>query len=1171
METHLGIDIQQPHFSWQMETPDNFRGCFQTAYHLVVTDQSGEQVWDSGKQEKSESIGIKYEGASLKPETRYNWTVTVWDQNGDQASLSSWFETGLMNTKMDAWEGAKWIGGGPDDMVLYSHYLSVFKIEYTLQLDKTSGSTKAGFIYGANDDRLLNKDFNIYGIESAKNENYIKLELDISELGKVTSGKAKLKIYRVGYSPDDSAQTPFKEFEISESIISESNKYDPHRIFMESVFGTTSVYIDGISNENKITSAGNSFFGPSGVNLNPVGSGGDYIAFPMVADIGFCVDPDQEAFFSDVVIKNYREPSNILFKENLKESEYDGIYSEFIKDMNSGITVSEGKYHLIGNENGCFYVADPSHNSMPVLRTSFVPDKKIKKARLYVTSRGIYEIYLNGEKVGSDYFNPGHTQYNKTHMYQTYDVTTMLNPGKENIIGAMLGEGWWSGNFSFSGNNWNFYGDRQSLLAKLEITFSDGTTKSVVTNDTDWKYFNNGPVQYGSFFQGEVYDARKESEIQGWKNPGYNDEGWENASEINLEGTAYMNESTGGFGAGTSLNYNDFKLIGQIGKNASVIKELKAQSVTEVRPGIFVYDMGQNMVGIPKIEIPNGQEGQQIRLRYAEVLYPDLEEYGDLSGMIMLENIRAALAQDIYILKDGTNIIQPHFTFHGYRYIEITGIEKALPVESVKGLVISSIKNLTASYNTSNDKVNRLFENIVWSQYGNFLSIPTDCPQRNERMGWSGDLSVFSRTATYLAQVSPFLNRHMIAMRDDQTQSAKFTDIAPGGGGFGGLLWGSAGITVPWEVYQQYNDIGILEDNYEAMKAYMLHLNNSINPQTGLCTDVQLGDWLGPQVNKLGADYLATAYHIFDLGIMQQVASVLGKNYDLDLFTQMLNERKSFFNTNFINSENKTLGIAGGMRFGGNSNPPEYQLADTQTSYAVGLATGAFNDEEIPVMAENLAKSIERENIDDSGILLPSYSLMTGFIGTAWISKALSDNGYIEHAYKLLQQESYPSWLYPVDQGATSIWERLNSYTKENGFGGNNSMNSFNHYSFGAVGQWMMAYSLGIQRDVPGFKHFILQPEPDPTGKMKWAEGYYDSMYGRINSRWEVNENTLNYSATVPANTKSTLYLPTNSLESVKEGGRPVNEVPAIKFIKFEKGKAVMELESGSYNFQSDL
>ncbi len=906
------------------------------------------------------------------------------------------------------------------------------------------------------------------------------------------------------------------------------------------------------------------------VNLNPMGSGHDYISFGMLCDMGFSADARQKASFTDVVVSNIRNPSNALFYEDLAKPVYDGIYKSFTADASSGFIIKDNAYQLNGGAEGIFAVADPSHNSTPLLRTNLTTaGKKIEAARLYVTARGIYEIYLNGKRVGENYFNPGLTQYNVTHLYQTYDVTGMVNNGK-NAVGAMLGEGWWSGLLSF-GEIWNHFGDRQSLLAKLVITYEDGTKDIITSGDKDWKYYNRGPVVYSSLDMGEVYDATREAGIKDWSTAGYDDSKWQAAVKVPLEGTVYREGSVGFMGDKELINYDKFSLTGQIGENAGLYKTLTAKTVKKVSKDVFVYDMGQNFVGVPKIEIRNGKAGRKLTVRVAEVLYPNLKESGNNVGLLMTENYRAALSQDIYVMKDGEQTWQPHFTSHGYQYIEISGIDEALPLEAVKGLCISSVRKITADYETSNKKVNKLWSNLVWSNVDNFLTIPTDCPQRNERMGWSGDISVFSRTVTYLSNADQFLKRHMLAMRNVQTPKGKFTDIAPVGGGFGGLLWGSAGITVAWEAYQQYNDIALLQEHYPAMVTYINYLDSCIDKTTGLCTDRQLGDWLGPQNNQLGTDFLVTAYHVFDLDIITKVAGLLNNKADAVRFKKMYNERKIFFNKTFVNANKKAIGFIGGGMFGPVNEKPVLKEADVQTAYAVGLALGAFTDENIPFMAKNLKDAVERKNTGDDGVQRPAYSLMTGFIGTAWISKALSDYGYSDLAYKLLQNNQFPSWLYAVDQGATSIWERLNGYTTDKGFGGNNSMNSFNHYSFGAIGQWMIAYSLGIQRDEPGFKKFILQPEPDPTAEMTWASGYYDSDYGRISSSWKIENGKLFYSATVPANTTATLYLPAADISAIKESGKPVVNVNGARFIRYQKGKAVYTLQSGSYEFTVPL
>ncbi len=1165
----LGIDVNTPNFSWQMRALDARRGYAQTAYQLIVTDAQNHIVWDSKKVSSGISHGITYQGANLLATTRYTWKLTVWNNFNEVVTKSAWFETGLMNPDISAWDGAQWIGGGPDDLVLYAPALSVFKFDYGIQLDKSTKSTKAAFVFGGNDTRLMDKDLNLMGMETRKNENYISLELDISGLSDATDGLAKLNIYRVGYDKGDSKEVPFKSLNIPQSAINQANKYDKHSFSVACNFGLFEFMIDGKTKITEKTNEAPSQFGNNGLNLNPVGKGNNYISFPMLGEIGFQTNPNQTAYFTDLTIRNFRLPSNPLFSENLNSQSYTGIFK------NEKLTVVNNAYKISG---GALILADPSRNAAPMLRSTFkVPSKTIGNARLYVTARGIYEMYINGKRISKDYFNPGLTQYNKHQMYQTYDLTKDLQQGKTNTIGAWLSEGWWSGNITYSGENWNYFGDRQSLLCKLVISYTDGTRQIINSNTADWKLFTEGPIRYGSFFQGEFYDANKEQTIKGWSTAGYNDSHWKKASEVPLEGTVYIDQKPDPSGRRTQVEYSNMKIVGQMGENAAIVMTLTAKSVEEVRPKVFVYDMGQNMVGFPQIKIRNGKKGQVINLRYAEVKYPNLPDYKGNEGMIMMENIRAALTTDSYILKGGDETIQPRFTFHGYRYLEITGVGSAIPIYEVKGLVISSITGLSSDYTTSNELVNKLWRNITWSLRSNFLSIPTDTPARNERMGWSGDISVFSRSATYLTDADLFLRRHMLGMRDIQPQTGRFTDVAPVGGGFGGTLWGSAGIIVPWETYQQYGDIKMLEENYEAMKSYVAFLKTKINEQ-GILNEGPLGDWLSPENNKNDNTLFWMAYYAYDLEIMAHVARILGKTGEAAQYALQGDfVRKNFNNIYFDKVTHKT--IKSGVKTGFMGSPNERnanqvsdkgQLIDTQASYAIPLALGIFDETNKTYAISNLNETIARTNKDDSGVERPSYPLMTGFIGTASIMQALSDNGQDAAAYRLLQQKSYPSWLYSVVNGATSIWERLNSYTVENGFGGNNSMNSFNHYSFGSVAAWMYNYSLGIQRspDIAGFKQIVLKPTPDPDKKMTWAKGHYDSIYGRISSEWKYETGSWTYKTTIPPNTIATLYLPAGDIAKITENGKPLAQGSGINNISYTNGKAQMTLTSGTYSFK---
>ncbi|MCH3994929.1 MAG: glycoside hydrolase family 78 protein [Prevotella sp.] len=1132
----LGIDVAQPRFSWQMVSPE--RGAAQSAYRITVKNENGKEVWNSGKVNDPSALNILYQGQSLQPSTRYLWTVTVWNNKGEQNSDTSWFETGLMcnSDKSPAWSGAKWIGGDDSDgLTFYSQYLPVFRLRFGITLDKRTHSTAAGFIYGANDIRLMNRNKNILNVENSRNASYVKVALDTH--GLAIGDSASVEVYRIGYTVKDRADVPFAVFKIPTDLVNKTNQYSKHLFEISSMHGTTCIDVDG----KEVVE----------VNLNPMGKGGDYISFPVVGDIGYSVAERQKATFSDIAILNFRLPRHAL------------------STVSGAVTLS-GKTQIF----------TPQETGAPMLRTAFqLWDKPIESARIYATSRGIYELYLNGKRIGDDFLDPGLTQYNKTQFYQTFDVTSQIENGA-NALGAVMNEGWWSGAISFSGENWNFFGDKQSLLAKLVVTYQDHTQQVIVTDPSTWQFYNNGPVRIGSLFQGEVYDATREAAVKDWSTVGYNASEWSRAKEVPLEGTISHEQIKNFLNWPCPDDYSHFTLTAQLGKPVRLNRMLTAKSVKEVRPGVYVYDMGQNMAGVPHIDFAGLQPGTKVMMRYAEMTYPDLPEYKDHVGMVMLENMRGAMDQDIYVAKGGNETFEPRYTYHGYRYVEITGIPSALPTTCVKGLVLSTVNQLSSEYETDNKELNRFFLNTQWSSLANIFSIPTDCPQRNERMGWSGDLSVFSPTMSYMFNGAEFLRRHLIALRDVQESDGAFTPIAPIGGGFGGPLWQSVGITMPWQSYLQYDDINALKEHYPSMCRYIdLVLNKYIDPEayyyrgTGGMAD--LGDWLGFEVNKNDNSLIFDCYLTYELQIMSRIARVLGKPEDAERFEKERQIRINFINAHYIDPVTcKTVGTGFGeikqSPLGPYGPKRKGVLIDTQTSYALPLAFGIVAEKYKQKFIENFLNTISRQSVGDDGKTYPQYSLMTGFIGTAWISMALSEVGHTDDAYKMLLNTHFPSWLYPVEQGATTIWERLNSYTKTDGFGGNNSMNSFNHYAFGSVTNWIMQRSLGISRDenAPGFKHFILRPEVDPTGSLNEAHGYYDSMYGRIESSWKKTGDRIVYQFVIPANTSATLYLPLTKINGVTVNGMKLKKAEGVTLKSARKDKLAMELVSGMYKIE---
>ncbi|MCA0757848.1 family 78 glycoside hydrolase catalytic domain [Paenibacillus sp. N4] len=1133
----IGIDADAPRFSWIMES--GVRGQKQSAYQVIVSSSPANleagtgDVWDSGRIESDVSNHVEYEGETLAAATRYYWTVNVWDKDGEliQPSGQAWFETGLMGT---GWSGAEWIGA--PELQLDAESMPVFNIEYDIQIP--DGSTKASFIFGANDPRLGNANKNNYSIAG---ENYIKYELDLSELAAGT-GAAKLNVYRKGYGPEKGIGNLDESAPIASGTIgsiTEANLRNKHHVLI-SVSGNAAATT---VNDTAVPMSRTAYPAEAANNrltLNPLNAVQDVPTYPRLNEIGFSADAGQTAAISNMKISNVRAPKAVVFEETVGE-QYDGIFKNavdgtLVKAENGGFTIS-------GGSEGLLVYRNPSHTSTPMLRTEFTAAKEIANARLYATARGIYEFHINGERVGEDYFNPGHTQYNKRLMYQTYDITDLLQSG-ENAVGVMLASGFWSDQMTFNLSNYNYYGDRPSLYAKLVLTYADGTSETIVTDPDSWKYFGEGPVTYAGLFNGENYDAAREEAVQGWNEAGFDDSGWTSSAII------------------TPLpEFANPEIVSQVGDNVKVFEELTAKSVSNPREGVYVYDMGVNMVGVPQIQL-TGERGRVVEMRTAEMLYPDLPEYRNMNGasmvgMILTENMRAALTDDRYTLKgdpDGETY-RPRFTFHGYRYLEITGLEAPLPLENVKGIVLSSITELTGSYETSNPLINQLYKNITRGQIGNFLSIPTDTPARDERMGWAGDAQVFVRTAVFNADVQQFFERYTEILRDSQAQNGGFPiyapsfNINPASGGW--LVWGAAGMIVPWETYQQYGDTRLLEEHYASMKKYVDGYRNGgkMSGRQYLTSSGGLSDHLS--LVTTDGPLLINATYAYTVKLLSKAAEAIGETEDALFYQQLFDNIKSEWNGVFVDPEtHKTRNAAGAVQ-------------DTQTSYSLPLAYGVFAEEHVPHAAARLAE-VTRES---------DYIITTGFIGTAPMNPALSENGYIEDAYKLLESTKYPSWLYPVVNGSTSIWERWNSYTHENGFGGNNGMNSFNHYALGAVGSWMYNYSLGIQRDDnhPGFKHFILQPMYG--GNVTYAKGEYDSVHGVIESSWKLtgNKKVFSYEAVVPANTTATLYIPAVSATQVTESGKPAAGASGIRFVEYKNGKAVYELQSGSYRFRSVL
>ena len=741
----------------------------------------------------------------------------------------------------------------------------------------------------------------------------------------------------------------------------------------------------------------------------------------------------------------------------------------------------------------------------PFLRRSFRTTSRIARARAYVTARGLYELHVNGKRVGADRLTPGWTDYGKRIAYQVYDVTELLRQG-ENALGAILGDGWYCGYVAGKGRN--AYGTELALLVQVVIEYEGGRSE-VIASDENWRA-STGPILKSDIYNGETYDARLE--MPGWAEPGFDDGGW--AKPRVFEPTAAA-------------------LVAKRSQPVRAISEIQPIAMTEPLAGAYVFDMGQNMVGLIRLRV-QGPAGTKITIRYAEMLNPD--------GTLYTTNLTSAKATDEYVLKGGGGeTYEPHFTFHGFQYVELSGCPQRPTVDAITGIVLHADTPPTGTFECSEPLVNRLQHNIVWGQKGNFLEVPTDCPQRAERLGWMGDAQAFIRTACFNMDVAAFFTKWMVDVEDGQADDGAFPDVAPNvlpGKGVAG--WADAGVICPWTVYLCYGDTRILEQHYDSMARWVDYMRRT---STGLIRpDFGYGDWLAPDVMNPGnaptpKDLIGTAYFAYCARLMSNVARILGKTTDAEQFAALADDVKAAFNREFVTSTGRLVG-------------------HTQTGYVLALAFDLLPDEKRPVAVRHLVADIEKRN----------WHLATGFIGAILLAPTLSRFGRTDVAYKLLRQETYPSWLYPVKHGATTIWERWDGWTEERGFQ-DPGMNSFNHYAYGAVGRWMYATVAGIDLDPgePAYKHVLFRPEPG--GGLTHARGELLTMYGRVASAWKLEGDRFTLDVTVPANARGTVVLPASDLRMVTESAKPLGETEGVSRARIEDGKVCCEISSGLYAF----
>ncbi len=759
---------------------------------------------------------------------------------------------------------------------------------------------------------------------------------------------------------------------------------------------------------------------------------------------------------------------------------------------------SEWKGQWIGSpELGGPYSSPP----VPYVRKAFDVSKPIARARLYVTALGIYEIEVNGKKVSHDNFLPGRTEYQFRVNYQVYELESFLANG-QNVIGAILGDGWYCGHIHSDPRM--YYGDRPRIMAQVMIDYTDGSSETILT-DSSWKT-GTGPIRSSDILMGEDYDARRE--IEGWSTPTFDDSKW--------------------FGVATFADPG-LKISFKRAPNVRTTQEIKpiAPPTISANKRRWLYDLGQNMVGHVKLKLKDQKPGQTIDLRHVEML--------DKDGKPYVTALRTARATDHYTTKGGDETYEPRFTFHGFRYVEVRDVKGSPDDNTITGVVVHSDTKKTGTFECSDPMINQLQSNITWSQRGNFLEVPTDCPQRDERLGWTGDAQVFIRTAAFNMDVAGFFTQWLQMMSDSQPEDGRISSViplCPSIYGEGGPAWADAAVICPWTLYLCYGDTRILEDCYPMMSKFIQFMVNTC-PGYIRADEKQkwrgYGDWLSQNADTPN-DLIGTAFFAYSAKLMSDIAKILGKSEDSKKYETLSNEVKKAWQNRYV-------------------TPDGNIVAQTQTAYLLALHFNLIDEKFRPTVVDSLVRNIKKRGMH----------LSTGFVGTPYLNDVLTDNGHIDVAYALLNQKTFPSWLFPITHGATTMWERWDGWTPEKGFN-DAGMNSYNHYAYGAVGDWMYRVVAGIDVDpsAPGYKKIIIAPRPG--GGLTYAKATLESEYGTIKSGWKIDGDKLTLNVTIPPNTSATIRIPTTDASSITEGGKP-----------FGDGKTSFTVGAGEYVFGCKL
>lgn len=753
-----------------------------------------------------------------------------------------------------------------------------------------------------------------------------------------------------------------------------------------------------------------------------------------------------------------------------------------------------------------------SPEASQMFRSTFEAGGSVRSARIYATALGIYELEMNGRRLNENKFAPGWTSYHKRLQTQTFDVTGLVRTGN-NAIGITIADGWYKGRIG--GHPCDFYGDQRAILLQLHLVYEDGTEDTVIT-DERWRV-DTGPIRAASIYDGETYDARLERD--GWSTSSYEDSDWLPVS---------------------ILDHGKQMLIPQENVPTKVMRVMKPIALLRTPAGEAVLDFGQNMVGWVSLSV-RAAEGTIIELAHAEVL--------DRDGNLYTDNLRSAKQTTRYVCRGGLEeYYEPRFSFQGFRYVKVSGYPGELSLEPFTAHVIYSDLDETGTFECSDESVNRLQRNIVWGQRGNFLDVPTDCPQRDERLGYTGDAQVFIRTAAFNMDVASFFAKWLRDLKADQLPSGGVSntvpDTLPGWDLHSAAGWGDAAVICPWTMYLCYGDKRLLEEQYDSMKSWVTFIRNLGEQEYLWNSGFQFGDWLAldaPAGSYAGAtpkDYIATAFYAHSTDLLARAARVLGREEDAAEYEELHKRIREQFNLEFVSRTGRLV-------------------SPTQTAHALALSFG-------------LVEGDVRTRVEQSFVQLLAESddkLTTGFLGTPYLCSTLTEIGRLDLAYKLALSRAFPSWLHSVEQGATTIWEHWDGLRADGSFW-SADMNSFNHYAFGAIGDWFYRVVAGIDTDAdkPGYKHVRIHPRPGEG--LTHAKASFESMYGEILSSWRIEGGVMNIRIALPPNTAGTVILPGVRQEEVTEGERKLADSEGVRQVIVQEEDLRLELDSGSYRFQ---